>query len=354
MKKSLKLSLTLLLGAFFIGCSTNPNEGNGGSGDDGDGDAPVVTPPTEEDGDGNGDDVIDDGGNIKWLSEVIEFMPAPGQFVNSSTANIESAKRLEYTVTDGVVKKGNGIVSLGGFGGYIIFRFNHDVRNLNGCDFVILGNAFGDAQYPECSNSEPGIVEVSFDENGNGIPDDTWYELKSADRASEVLYEDYSITYYRPDDTSTIQDVRWSDNKGNSGVISTAEIAPFHSQCIYPLSEYFSDGIVPDEITFSGVRVKDNAANRGTADASYWVHTALSSGYVDNYSADYEAIVNNDEDTRGGNKFDISDAIDKAGNGVNLEKITFIRVYNAVHQQCGNTGETSPEIVGAISLDNGK
>ncbi len=302
---------------------------------------------------GQGGTDFDSGAPVKWISEVLEFLPAPGQFVNTTTADMDAARKLEYTVKDDKVYAGRGTVSLGGFGGYIVFRFNHDVENRDGVDFVILGNAFGDAQYPQYSNSEPGIVQVAFDANGNGVRDDDepWYELKSENRAEEVEYTDYEITYMRPDDITKISDISWSDNKGGSGVIPTAEVAPFYSQCIYPLGGYFADGNVPEKLMFRGTKLKNNAMNMGGDDESqYWTHETLSVGYADNFSDDYDAIVNNDEDTKGGNKFDISDAIDTDGNAVVLKKVTFIRVYNPIHQQCGWIGETSPEICGAISL----
>ena len=53
-----------------------------------------------------------------------------------------------------LVNNKQDIVSLGGFGGYIIFGFDHDIPNKAGRDFKILGNAFN-------SSAEPGIVYVS-------------------------------------------------------------------------------------------------------------------------------------------------------------------------------------------------
>ncbi len=306
---------------------------------------------------GQGGVEFDPEAPVKWISEVLEFLPAPGQFVNTTTADMAAAKRLAYTVEDGKLHAGRSTVSLGGFGGYIVFRFNHDVVNRDGVDFVILGNAFGDAQYPQYSNSEPGIVQVAFDANGNGVRDDDepWYELKSENRAEEVECTGYEITYYRPDDLSAISDISWTDNFGGSGVIPTVEVAQFYSQCIYPLGGYFADGNVPEKLVFRGTKLKNNAKNMGgDGEAQYWTHETLSVGYADNFSDDYDAVVGNDPDTRGGNKFDISDAIDADGNPVALDKITFVRVYNPINQQCGWVGETSPEICGAISLTTEK
>lgn len=279
----------------------------------------------------------------KWISEIVEYMPAPGQWTNSSSGNMEAAKKLVG---------GQSIVSLGGFGGYIVFRFNHDVENKKGYDFVIHGNSFPDQTLGHgFSSSEPGIVQVMFDENGDGIPNETWYDLKGDNHDDPDNIKNYEVTYTRPESMDGISDVHWSDNKGGSGYYDGEYLLGFnHWQCIYPTAEFFKDGNVPEKLTFKGMRIKDNGENVGMDGGEYWGLTALGKGYIDNYSDDYDEIVNNDPDTKASNKFDIDDAIDAGGNPVKLEKITFIRVYNPMNQFCGHLGETSPEICGAISL----
>jgi hypothetical protein len=81
--------------------------------------------------------------------------------------------------------------SLGSIGGYAIFGFDHSVENGWGYDLFIQGNAFG-------SWEEPAIVWVSQDENGNGKPDDTWYELAGSARNDTLAtMPRYAIKYYR-------------------------------------------------------------------------------------------------------------------------------------------------------------
>jgi hypothetical protein len=86
------------------------------------------------------------------------------------------------------------------------------VANVQGeRDFAIWGNAY-------VGNSEPGIVMVSVDVNGNGLPDDEWYELSGSadtDSIGKVVY-DYQVTYTK----TPMQDVPWQDNKGKSGVVA--------------------------------------------------------------------------------------------------------------------------------------
>ena len=82
----------------------------------------------------------------------------------------------------------------------------------------------------------------------------------------------------------------------------------------------------------------------------YWYNAAARRGYADNYSDDYETIVNLDEDTKKSNKFDISNAVDAQGRSVSLPAVDFIKVYTCVNQGAGWLGEGSTEVCGAISL----
>lgn len=69
------------------------------------------------------------------------------------------------------------LLSLGAYGGYITVGFDHTVPNVPGqYDFKIYGNAYYDAFGTLTGklggSSEPGIVLVSKDVNGNQLPDD--------------------------------------------------------------------------------------------------------------------------------------------------------------------------------------
>jgi hypothetical protein len=85
------------------------------------------------------------------------------------------------------------VVSLGGYGGYIIFGFDHMVENHAGkMDFHILGNAsYSNTSNPDASRKggscESGVVMVSYDANGNGLPDDEWYELAGSEYGSTTI-----------------------------------------------------------------------------------------------------------------------------------------------------------------------
>lgn len=37
------------------------------------------------------------------------------------------------------------------------------------------------------------------DINGNGLPDDEWYELKGSEAGKEETIQNFEVTYYRPE-----------------------------------------------------------------------------------------------------------------------------------------------------------
>ena len=121
------------------------------------------------------------------IAEVIEYTPAPGQFINTASGSPEAA--LSLTTENG------SLVSLGGFGGYIILRSSsaivNDPNNPYGVDFTIYGNAMSHW-------SEPGIVSVMKDDNENGVPDETWYELAGSDHFFSSTITNYEISYTNP------------------------------------------------------------------------------------------------------------------------------------------------------------
>ena len=258
----------------------------------------------------------------KYLQAVDEYQPAPGQFVNElpeyelgDDAAAMAAKCTESLTT-------GGMISLGGFGGYITFHFDHSISNVpSKRDLYISGNGYN-------GNSEPGIVMVMRDDNANGQPDDTWYELAGSadtDSIGKVIYN-YSITYT----PNPMGNIPWTDNQGNSGEMKRIG---YHQQ------EYFPAWI-DTNLTFTGTRLPNNATNKGTDTQPYYFLTSLRYGYVDNASrTDTTAC-----------SFDISWAVDAERRPVTLDRIDFVRVYCAVNQQCGWIGETSTEITGAEDL----
>ena len=247
----------------------------------------------------------------RYLSRVYEYVPAMGQFVNELPKYEEGddAASMCRKCEQAIAHNATGLISLGGWGGYVTFGFDHAVENRDGRDIQILGNAFYMSGSTEYGSSEPGIVLVSRDENKNGLPDDTWYELKGC------LYDD-PLTQHAHSHTYT----RASDTLQNA----------FHKHPYYP------QWIAADELTFTGALLPSQSVTISGQN----VQKILEFGYVDNKP-------NSDID---GTSFDISWAVDADGKTVNLPSVDFIRVYNAVDENLPQTGELSTEIAGAIDL----
>lgn len=281
-----------------------------------------------------------------YIARVLQYCPAPGQFIN------EMPKYEEGDTYADILKKAEEsisgtndiMISLGGYGGYVTFAFDHTVINVDGeKDFQIWGNAFYELTNPDAKggSAEPGIVMVSYDENCNGLPDDRWYELRGSEYYKPETLHCYSITYKRPDpdhipqedDDSYIDDltyIPWHDSEGKTGYVAKNI---FHAQSYYPL------WVDDDELTFTGSLLAPNGIDlSGTG--RYYVLYAYDWGYVDNHPNDFEDL----------NSFDIGNAVDAAGNPVKLPGADFIRVYTGLNQYCGWLGETSTEISRARDL----
>lgn len=257
----------------------------------------------------------------KFISKVFDYLPAPGQFINESLGSLAGAQRIIGDVNN------TGMVSLGGYGGYIVFGFDHSVVNRQGYDLAIYGNPLG----PVLQWSEPGIVMVSQDTNGNGLPDDQWYELAGSEYNSPGTIKNYQITYTNPKATAN---VNWTDNQGHSGQV---ELNRFHNHNYYPL---FAPN--QESITFTGTLLKSTWGMSG----DIYINSAFAWGYSDSWSTgdNYGANMYN--------SFDISWAVNSNGQPVNLATIDFVKVYTGQNEK-GNTmlGEISTEVRGAADLN---
>jgi hypothetical protein len=181
--------------------------------------------------------------------------------------------------------------SLGAWGGYIIFK----LRATSG--IRIVGNAFE-------TWSEPGTVWVMQDENGNGAPDDTWYELAGSHTLLSSAKRRYAVTYSRnPAGSGSV----WTDNLGNIGTLGN-----------YPTG-------YPSPMTFVGTGLPENSG------VAY-------SGYVDVY---------------GGSVFSLSSAIQVDGTPISLAYIDFVKVQTALNVWANQFGEVSTEIYEVPRSDSG-
>ncbi len=261
---------------------------------------------------------------------VFEYTPAPSQYINDPSSGFDGSQTSAAAAAEYALERlsRNSLVSLGGFGGYIIVGFDHSIDATGGYDFAIKGNPFKDS-------SEPGIVYVMQDENGNSLPDDTWYELAGSETGKEETIRDYAVTYYRPE--SPQMPVTWTDNQGGSGQIDY--LAAYHQQ-----DYYYPAWIEEDSYTLRGTRLKERNYDQ-SGNGSYWVRPAYDWGYADNFSAiDGPADSGVTGIPSGTNYFKISNAIDQAGNPVELKFIDFIKVQTACNTKSGWIGEQSTEV----------
>lgn len=282
-----------------------------------------------------------------YISEVFDFCPAAGQFTNALPAYKEGDTResMIAKAKSAIAGSRTSMISLGGFGGYVVFGFDHTIENKSGlCDFRVKGNAFKSDANPkpgqgDGGSCEPGIILVSYDKNGNGLPDDEWYEI--AGSAYKDSDKEYEIIYYKPDPDKEpvkgtlgwqvdVEYIKWTDNRGNTG---------YKTKNSYNGQSYFPEWITEDKITFKGTLLPENAVNEGTEKNPYWVLYAPEWGYVDNHP-------NNQNNSA----IDIDWAVDKNGNKVTLAGIDFVKVYTGVNQEAGWLGEVSTEVAGAEDL----
>lgn len=292
-----------------------------------------------------------------YVTQVFDFVPAVGQFTNTMPAYKagDTQATMNKKALDALTKK--SMISLGGFGGYVVVGFDHTIRNVTGKrDFRIIGNAFyaesnPDENAPEGGSCEPGVIMVAYDQNKNGKPDENeWYEIAGSaheDATKELWYDkavkagndvktyrNYEITYYRPEKEPTTDEemekyIRWEDNQGKSGY-KVKNV--FHNQC------YFPEWVTGDKITFKGTCLPQNGIDE-SGQGSYYVLYKFRYGYADNEtnSKDESAI-------------DIDWAVNSKGQKVHLSGVDFIKIYTGVNQENGWLGECSTEVTSVEDL----
>lgn len=281
-----------------------------------------------------------------YIAKVYEYNPAPGQFINTLPKYEEGDTydtMLEKVGEQLIGSSTPGMISLGAFGGYVIFGFDHSVVNNPGeYDFKIYGNAILSSASNRAGSAEPGVVMVSRDDNGNGLPDDEWYELAGSEYGKESTIKGYGITYYAPEadhvadpdpDNRYITDrtyILWTADKGDTrqGYVMRNSA---HQQSYWP------EWLDRTTLSFEGTKMADNFINT-SGKGTYYVQQSLDWGYADNQP--------NAQDPG----FKIDWAVDAAGVPTVLDKIDFIRVHTGVNQYCGWLGETSTEVAGAEDL----
>ena len=282
-----------------------------------------------------------------FSARVLGFSPAPGQFVNHPDFS-DPGRALGAPSGGGTSTPNNAsVVSLGGFGGYIVLGFDHtvvdDPLNPFGMDAIVFGNAYWVGGNPNRHWAECATIEISVDENGNGLADDTWYLIPGShiiDPPSQLVIEqwddDIKDDRYPPDDEAWIPAGYSGNWKTKSFALPAAVFGSSvvanpsfngHSEGIYGYADYSpslvlgdlnGDGVV-DDITMTPEHFYT------TPDDPRTVGMTMGSG--------------------GGDAFDIAWAIDPiSGAPAELSGFDFIRLTSAVDSVSPIFGEKSAEI----------
>ncbi len=271
--------------------------------------------------------------SVAECSAVVGYTPAPGQFINDTKTSGFDGSELttEAAIAYAERRLAEGkFVSLGAFGGEIIVAFDHSIVEGEGYDFAVVGNSFD-------TSSEPGVVWVMQDENGNGKADDTWYELVGSESGLASTIADYEVTYFRP--AGDAMSVLWRDNLGNTGEIDY--LKEFH-----PQDSYYPAWITADSYTLRGTRLEARNYDK-LGNGTMWIQPPYDWGYADNYSSIDLLDANATGDGEGKpNGFDIANAIDCEGKPIALSHIDFVKVQCAVQAKSGWVGELSTEVFG--------
>jgi len=302
------------------------------------------------------------GAQSDFATTVHLYAPAPGQFVNEPLFN-DPAAALGAPVGGGTAAPDNSkVVSLGGFGGSITLGFDHtvldDARNPMGLDFIVFSNAFWSGGSPTSRWAEPAVIEISRDENGNGLPDDAWFVIPgsslpdppSGAHASQQ-WDDDGATATPPEDTG------WYPRGAPSPMTTTGFALPGDLSTGVVQNPNGADGTVEGHWGYAQL-----SPTMALGDLSGAVGGAGENSLDDPEDdptidpAEFYTVpddpftVGVDAGSGGGDAFDIAWAVDaETGEPAAVDGFDFIRITNGVNA-VGPFGEISSEIGGVADV----
>lgn len=288
-----------------------------------------------------------------FATRVMNFDPAPGQFVQHADYN-DPTRAIGPPIGGGLRAADNSkMVSLGGFGGSITLGFDRRVFdnrfNRYGVDFIIFGNAFWVVGDSTRRFAEAGVVEVSRDDNANGLADDAWYVIAGSDLAPPL----------------TQNTISWDDQTADNLLPPASPLwIPAGRSGTWATSGYLLGGTVADAMYNTHVLVHPGGPSAiverafGYADLS---PTALLGDHdgdniVEDPTASPSSFYTLADDPHavglsagsgGGDGFDIAEARDPATGlapSPPLAWIDFVRVRTAAHATHPSLGEISTEV----------
>jgi hypothetical protein len=283
-------------------------------------------------------------GQVPFATRVLEYAPAPGQFVNHAAYN-DPARALGAPVGGGLSAADNSkVVTLGGFGGRITLGFASPIvdhpptsANPSGADFIVYGNAFFVGGVPGRRFAEAAVVEVSADTNGNGEADDAWYVVRGSHLPGVPAGTVVARTY----DAAAL-DPAWVP-PGRSGVWTVSG---------YRLPALFDAAVVvnplgvssPTEGTF-GYADCSPTLLLGDTDADGLVDDAGMAPEVFYTRPDDPALSGVSPGSGGGDAVDLAWAVDPAtGAPAGLAAVDFVRITTAIDREHALFGEGSAEV----------
>ena len=262
-----------------------------------------------------------------FLSEILDLELAPYSAVGVSnpfgkTDTKKSAMEKACEKLNKDFSASNTGIALGPLGGYIVFRFDHTVMNVNGLRDFRIGSFASKTSYPA-----PGVAFVAFDANQNGLPDeDEWYEIAGSEYGKTTTLSNLTVTYNRPESFLTtvsmgkeVNDYITYTINGVPGALSSGSM----SNTIPTWPFWLRESEEGKNITFTGVtQLPSNTQMNGMfPGATQWY--------------DYGYVSNSDPKDEVNSSFDIDWAVDKEGKPVHLPGVDFIKVQTATMMDAG-------------------
>lgn len=272
-----------------------------------------------------------------YVNKVFDYTPAPGQFIND-TKKGGFAGETTYDEANTFAEarlQSNSFVSLGSWGGYIVAGFDHSVMSNGGSEIAVTGNQIA-------TSSEPGIIWVMQDTNGNGLPDDEWFELRGSETGKPETRQHHAVVYTRPSAANASSP--WLTIEGEQG--SVDYLASYH-----PQSYYYPAWVESDILTLYGTRLASRTWRDETVPTEYWVNDPFGWGYADNFGCDREENWTPSDDPALDSRsvvtyHNISNAMNADGTPADLAWIDFIKIQTGVLAKAGWLGENSTSIIG--------
>ncbi|MDE7154093.1 MAG: hypothetical protein K2O00_06590 [Muribaculaceae bacterium] len=253
------------------------------------------------------DEPVIDPTLVRVKVKVIDYSPAPGQFINTLPQVNPGTSREDVIAKVEAVFNGSddaAVITLGAFGGTVTVKTAEPISGT----FQVIGNAIP-------TQGEPGLISISADGN-------KWYDIPGENYSKAKRT---TVTYHRPADGASDQDyIRWETADGASGYLS--RIPDFHTQ------NYFPEWENSPTMTFTALRLPDNLTFDNKT--LQYVLTPMN-GYAD-------CFPNNNNRSL----IDPSKAVDNDGKPAPITSFSYIRVHSSTLQNCGPLGEASTEVGG--------